>query len=233
MTLPLVLLTLLMAAVLWWLFRQTINVQPWVARASAAEVHVGVLAGHPAKTALFVFLAVASSLFALFISAYAMRIHLLDWTPLPQPKLLTLNTGILVVASVAMQGTVFAARRGDVDSVRMGLVGVGVLTTGFIVGQLVVWGQLADAGYLVATSAATAFFYLLTAVHGVHVLGGLVAWGRTCWRAWSGGSVEALRLSVELCAIYWHFLLAVWLVLFALLVSNYVGLAICTASVGV
>ena len=129
------------------------------------------LAGPPAKIALCVFLAVATSLFALFISAYAMRIHLLDWTPLPQPKLLSLNTGMLVLASVAMQGTVFAARRGDVDSVRMGLVGVGVLTTGFLVGQLVVWGQLADAGYLVATSAATAFFYLLTAVHGVHVLG--------------------------------------------------------------
>src|SRR5437867_4188045 len=118
MTIPLALLTVLMAAVLWWLFRQTINVQPWVARAAAPDVHVGVLARHPAKTALFVFLAVASSLFALFISAYAMRTHILDWTPLPQPKLLTLNTGILLVASVAMQGTVFAARRGDVDSVR-------------------------------------------------------------------------------------------------------------------
>jgi cytochrome c oxidase subunit 3 len=231
MTIPLALLAVLMAAVLWWLFKQTINVRPWVARASARDVHDSVLARHPAKTALFVFLAVASSLFALFISAYATRIHFLDWTPLPQPKLLTLNTGILLVASVAMQGTVFAARRGDVDSVRTGLVGVGVLTIGFIVGQLVVWQQLRDAGYFVATSAATAFFYLLTAVHGVHVLGGLVAWGRTCRRAWSGGSIEKLTLSVELCAIYWHFLLAVWLVLFALLVSNYVGLAITSVTV--
>lgn len=233
MTLSLALLSVLMAAVVWWLFKQTIKVQPWVAQASAPDVNRGVLARHPAKTALFVFLAVASSLFALFMSAYAMRIHFLDWTPLPQPKLLTLNTGLLALASVAMQWTVFAARRGQVDSVRTGLVGVGALTIGFIAGQLVVWKQLNDAGYVIASSAATSFFYLLTAAHGVHVLGGLVAWGRASQRAWSGGSVAKLTLSVELCAIYWHFLLAVWLVLFALLVSSYLGLAICTTTVTV
>ena len=233
MTIPLTLLVVLMAAVVWWLFRQTIHVQPWVARASAQDVRVGVLARHPAKTALFVFLAVASSLFALFISAYAMRIHFLDWTPLPQPRLLTLNTALLVLASVAMQWTVFAARRGDVDNVRTGLVGVGALSVGFIAGQLVVWSQLNAAGYVIATSAAASFFYLLTAVHGVHVLGGLIAWGRASWRAWRGGDPRKLALSVELCAIYWHFLLAVWLVLFALLVSSYLGLAICATSVTV
>jgi cytochrome c oxidase subunit III len=230
MTIPLVLLTFLMAALLWWLFGQTINVQPWVARAATQDVRIGVLSHHPAKTALIVFLAVASSLFALFISAYAMRITFLDWTPLPQPKLLALNTGLLIAASVAMQWTVFAARRGDVDTVRTGLIAVGALTGGFIVGQLVVWKQLYDAGYALATSAATGFFYLLTAVHGVHVLGGLVAWGRSTGRAWKGKDLNNLVLSVELCAIYWHFLLGVWIVLFVLLVSNYIGLAICSTS---
>ena len=70
---------------------------------------------------------------------------------------------------------------------------------------------------------AGAFFYLVTAIHGLHLLGGLVALGRTAARAFAippGSAPEALaglRLSVELCAIYWHFLLLVWLVLFALL----------------
>ena len=77
---------------------------------------------------------------------------------------------------------------------------------------------------------ATGFFYLLTAVHGLHVLGGLVAWGRSTRRAWKGRDLERLRLSVELCAIYWHFLLGVWIVLFVLLVSKYVGLSICSTS---
>jgi cytochrome c oxidase subunit 3 len=224
-------LALLMGAVLWWLFRQSVNVQPWVAQAAAQDVHGSLLSQPAAKTALWVFLAVATSLFALFISAYAMRINFLDWTPLPQPRLLTLNTALLILASLAMEWTVFAVRRGDVDAVRKGLVAVGLLTIGFVAGQLVVWKQLSDAGYFLATSAATGFFYLLTAVHGLHVLGGLVAWSRTSARAWRGAKPEKLRLGVELCAIYWHFLLLVWLVLFAVLVSNYLGLSICTTSI--
>ena len=231
MTITLVFLALLMGAILWWLFRQTVNVQPWVAEGPAGDMRIGVLSRPTAKTALIVFLGVATSLFALFISAYAMRIQFLDWRPLPQPRLLTFNTAILVVASIVMELTAFAARRGNVQSVRTGLLASGVLTFGFLAGQLFVWKQLSDAGYFVATSAATGFFYLLTAAHGVHVLGGLVAWGRTSARAWHDIDFPRLRLGVELCAIYWHFLLLVWVVLLAVLVSSDLGLAICTPSV--
>jgi cytochrome c oxidase subunit 3 len=229
-TITLIFLALLMAAILWWLFRQTVNVQPWVADGPARDVHPGVLARPIAKTALIAFLGVATSLFALFISAYAMRIDFLDWNPIPQPRLLMLNTAILVVASVAMEWTVFSARRGDRKGVQAGLLASGMLTFAFLAGQLFVWKQLADAGYFLATSAATGFFYLLTAVHGLHVLGGLVAWGRSAGRVWSGGDLARIRLGVELCAIYWHFLLAVWVVLFTVLVSNFLGLSICAPS---
>jgi cytochrome c oxidase subunit 3 len=216
----LLLLTGVMGAVLWWLFKQSINVQPWVAQGSIRDVHEGVLSRPPAKTALWIFLAVVTSLFALFISAYAMRMHLGDWSPLPKPKLLWWNTGLLAVTSVAMQWTVVAARRGDTGGVRTGLIAGGVLTFAFLVGQLVVWQQLNDAGYFLTTNPANEFFYLLTAVHGLHVVGGLVAWGRTTSKVWHGMEVANVRLSVELCAIYWHFLLVVWLVLFALLLST-------------
>jgi cytochrome c oxidase subunit 3 len=230
-TITLVFLALLMGTIVWWLFRQSVNVQPWVAHAAAQDTHGGILSQPLAKTTLWVFLMVATSLFALFISAYAMRINFVDWTPLPQPRLLTLNTAILVVASLAIEWTVFAARRGDAAAIRKGLAATGLLTIGFVVGQLVVWKQLSDAGYFLSTSAATGFFYLLTAVHGLHVLGGLVAWSRTSARAWRGAKAEKLRLGVELCAIYWHFLLVVWVVLFAVLVSKDLGLSICTTSI--
>ena len=231
MTITLVFLALLMGTVVWWLVRQSVNVQPWVAVEGAQDVHRAVLAQPAAKTALVVFLAVATSLFALFISAYAMRISYLDWTPLPQPRLLTVNSVLLVLASAAMQWTVFAVRRGDLSRTRQGLIVSGALTLGFVGGQLAVWKQLSDAGYFVSTSAATGFFYMLTAVHGLHVLGGLVAWGRACARAWGGAPVGKLKLGVELCAMYWHFLLVVWLVLFAVLASNFLGLSICTTAV--
>ena len=98
-----------MATVVWWLIkRQPANVQPWVV-VLAQNVHGAVLDRPAAKTALWVFMAVATSLFALFVSAYAMRIGYLDWRPMPQPRLLTLDTAF-VLASIAMQWSVSAAR---------------------------------------------------------------------------------------------------------------------------
>ena len=90
----------------------------------------------------------------------------------------------------------------------------------FIAGQLIAWQQLVGSGYFLAANPANAFFYVLTALHGVHLLGGLVAWGRTAQKVWRGSDMQAVRLSVELCAIYWHFLLILWLVLFYLLLST-------------
>lgn len=227
MALTLIFLTALMAVVLWWLLRQTVNVRPWEAEVIAHDIRAGVLARPAAKTALGVFLAVATALFALFISAYAMRLDYLDWSPVPQPRLLMWNTAVLVVASLAMEWAVHAARRADFDGVRKGMLAAGFLAALFVIGQVVVWKQFSDAGYFLATSAATAFFYLLTGVHGLHVVGGLVAWTRTAARMKRGDDPARIRLGVELCAIYWHFLLAVWVVLFTILVSNTLGLAIC------
>lgn len=231
MTFTLLFLALLMAAVVWWLLRTSVRVQPWAAQGPVPDVHTDSLPRHPAKTALVVFLAVATSLFALFLSAYAMRIQLLDWGPLPQPRLLIVNTALLILASVAMEWTSFAARRRDLGAVRRGLTASGVFTFAFLAGQLYVWKQLSDAGFHLATSAATGFFYLLTAVHGAHVLGGLIAWVRSAARAREGADLARVRLGVELCAIYWHFLLAVWLVLLVVLVSNFLGLSICSTAV--
>jgi cytochrome c oxidase subunit III len=228
-TIGLVFLSLLMAVIVWWLFRQTVNVQPWQAQVAGPTPYAAT-APAPAKMALWVFLAVASSLFALFVSAYSMRLSLADWTPLPRPRLLAWNTALLVCASIAMEWTVRAARRGEGGSLRPGLAASGVLTFGFLAGQLVVWRQLNEAGFFLASSAAASFFYLLTAVHGLHVLGGLVAWARAVLRVWRGADAAAMRLGVELCTTYWHYLLAVWLVLYAVLVSKDLGLAICSAT---
>ena len=209
-----------MAVIVWWLLKQTINVQPWAAQGSSEDVYGGVLSRPTAKLGLWVFLAVVTSLFALFISAYAMRMKLGDWSPMPKPGLLWLNTGVLIVTSFAMEWTRAAANRGQTGDVRSGLVAGGVLTFVLLAGQLVVWQQLNASGYFVAANPANDFFYLLTAVHGLHLLGGLVAWGRTTAKVWRGIEVGKVRLSVELCAMYWHYLLLVWLVVFAVLLST-------------
>jgi len=218
-SITLLVLGVVMAVVIGWLLKQTFNVRPWVAE-GIEDAHRAELTSPPVKIGLWVFLAVVTSLFALFISAYAMRMGLGDWSPLPEPWLLWLNTGVLVLTSATMQWTWVAANRGQADGVKSGLLASGVLTFAFLAGQLAVWQQLSDSGYLMAANPANAYFYVLTALHALHLLGGLVAWGRISAKAWRGGKVAEVRLGVELCTLYWHFLLLVWLVLFALLLST-------------
>ena len=202
----------------WWLSQQGLTTKPWLEDGTIGGLRtVGALPLPAAKVGLWIFLAVVGSLFSLFILAYSMRMHMGDWRPLPAPKLLWLNTGVLILSSVALQKAQLAAGRGEVDGVRVSLFAGGVFTIAFLVGQLMAWRQLTVAGYFLATNPASTFFYLLTAVHGLHLLGGMVALGRTTAKAWCGFEMEQARLGVELCAMYWHFLLLVWLVLFGLL----------------
>jgi cytochrome c oxidase subunit III len=199
----------------WWLARQGLASKPWL------EVGAGASATVPAvpvaKIGLRVFLVVVASLFALLISAYSMRMQAADWRPLPVPILLWLNTALLVMSSVALEWARLAARRGEIADVRVGLAAGGVSALAFLVGQAMAWRQLDAAGYFIAGNPANAFFYLITAVHALHIIGGLAGLGRTMVTAFVSPDLERLRLRVELCATYWHFLLAVWLILFAML----------------
>ena len=218
MTAALLFLSAIMAVVVWWLVRHTLNVAPWTEQTPIEIARGnGELSLPPVQVGLGVFLAVATSLFALLVSAYFMRMMGTDWTALAVPKALWLNTGALILSGVAMQWTRVAAQRGQIDGVRVGLSAAGVFTFAFLAGQLWVWQQLNATGYFVAANPANAFFYLLTALHGAHLLGGLWVWGRTTAKVWRGAAVGDVRLSVELCTVYWHYLLLVWLVLFALL----------------
>ena len=221
MTITLVFLAIIMATALGWLVRQTLNTQPWNANDPVEnQPGRGVLNIDPAKIGLLSFIAVVTSLFALFLSAYMMRMKLGDWRPLPEPDLLWVNTAILVLASFAFQLTRNAATRGQQSAVKIWLLVGGVCTILFLLGQLVAWQQLSAGGYLITGNPANAFFYLLTALHGLHLLGGMWVWGRTTARVLSGADVESVRLSVELCTIYWHYLLLVWVGLFGLLLST-------------
>jgi len=212
----------IMAIIVWWLVRQTVNVKPWLEQRPIEMVHGdGALSLPPVKVGLGVFLAVATSLFALLISAYHMRMMGEDWTRLALPRVLWLNTAVLILASVAMQRTRVAARRGQLDGVKSGLIAGGVLTFSFLAGQLWAWQQMDASGYFLTANPAYSFFYLLTALHGLHLLGGLWVWARTTAKVLRGVDVSKVRLSVELCTVYWHYLLLVWLVLFAVLLHTH------------
>ena len=221
MTFALVFLAIIMATVIGWLLRQTLNSLPWDANDPLEnQPGRGVLNIDPAKIGLLSFIAVVTSLFALFLSAYLMRMKLGDWRPVDEPNLLWLNTAVLVLASAAFQSARGATKRGQPLTVKIGLLVGGACTALFLFGQLMAWQQLNAGGFFMTGNPANSFFYLLTALHGLHLLGGMWVWGRTTMRILTGADARSVSLSVELCAVYWHYLLLVWIGLFALLLST-------------
>jgi len=220
MYITLIFLGIIMATVITWLLRQTLNTQPWVSEPADDAVSGSSMNTSSKTVALTTFLAVATSVFALFISAYTIRMDEPDWRPLAEPTLLWVNTAVLILASIAYHWTRNAAVKGIQERLKPGLTLSGALTILFLLGQLVAWQQLNAAGYYVDRNIANAFFYLLTAVHGLHMLGGLWVWARSTIKVWTGAEADSVRLSIELCTVYWHFLLLVWIVLFGLLLST-------------
>jgi cytochrome c oxidase subunit 3 len=204
--------------VFWWLSTQRLGAKPWLEEGAIGEFPgTGATALPAAKLGLGVLVAVMAALFALFLSAYVMRMQLADWTPLPKPKLLWVNTGVLVLSSAALQWASGAARRGERDALTAGLLVGAASALGFVVLQLLAWRELLALGYGVASGPAGGFFYLLTAVHGIHLLGGVAALALPAARMHRDGTPEEIRASVELCALYWHFLLLVWIILLGVL----------------
>lgn len=198
---------------------QKLTAKPWLAEQIAVDnLHEGSEFSLPSvKIGLRLFLAVATVLFSLTIIAYSDRMSLSDWRPLHEPWLLWLNTIWLILASVAFQRAQVSAGRDQIEGVQLGLFVGAIFTLAFLAGQLIVWRQLVTLGYYVDANPANAFFYLITAMHGVHLLGGLVAWARTAAKLLRGYETAQLQTSLDLCAVYWHFMLVVWLVVFGVL----------------
>ena len=96
----------------------------------------------------------------------------------------------------------------------------GLLALVFIGGQLFAWQQLRNMGFSMQSNPANAFFYLITGIHGLHLIGGIWVWARSLLRLTTGATIENIALSIQLCTRYWHFLLLVWLLLFWLLLKT-------------
>ena len=159
---------------------------------------------------LWAFLVVVTSLFSLFLTAYVMRLSSPDAAAIEMPWQLWLSTTVLALGSLAMH-------RGQ-------LTAGGVCAIGFLVAQWWAWQALQAANVVLTGNPAASFFYLLTALHGLHVVGGLVAWA----------NVQAAPTPgrIAMCARYWHYLLVLWIVLFAAFswITPEVARAICGVS---
>lgn len=165
---------------------------------------------------------VATSLFSLFAWAYVMRMSEGDAVTLELPRQLLLSTALLLAGSVALELARGVARECDlaptasnVARAQRLLLAGGLCAAAFLASQLWAWQAMLSAQVMPASHPAGSFFYLLTAMHGLHLAGGLIGWTWTVHLAWRQPASAEWRIG--LIARYWHFMLAVWLGLYALL----------------
>jgi cytochrome c oxidase subunit 3 len=181
-------------------------------------------------------------IFISFSSAYVVRqglptldprtdVLLHDWFPVPLPKLLLINTAVLLISSLTMEIARRQAARKAALAQLVSVPGVSmhakeevswlaltvVLGLSFLAGQWIVWRELAASGFYVASSPSSSFVYLLTGMHGVHLFGGVVA-------LLTAGAASLLRrpadsqaIAVDVTGWYWHFMAFLWVYILCLL----------------
>ena len=172
--------------------------------------------GDTALFGLWAFLGTVSMLFIGFTSAYLIRRTSADWVPLSPPRILWWNTAALLGSSLTLQAARKRLRDWDLRALLPWVAATGTLGVLFLTGQIAAWRKLAAQGVFLASNPHSSFFYVLTGLHGVHLLGGLV------W--FTAVLVQVRRLAytpgedgLRLFATYWHFLAGLWVYLLHLL----------------
>ena len=194
-----------------------------------------------ARLGLVVGLTGIAMIFISFSSAYVVRqglptldprtntlLH--DWFPVPLPRLLLINTVVLLISSVTMElarreaarkayaqsSSIPGATAGGKDAVSWLALTV-VLGLSFLTGQWLAWRELAANGFYVASSPSSSFVYLLTGMHGVHLFGGVVALliaGVASLLRWR---MDSQAIAVDVTGWYWHFMAVLWIYILCLL----------------
>jgi len=157
--------------------------------------------------------------FAAFTSALVVRKGMsFDWVSFTVPRVLWLNTFVLIASSATLELSRRSLSAGSANEFIRWLSATVVLGLGFLGGQLVAWRELASRGIYLGTNPGSSFFYVLTAAHGIHLLGGVVALAYVASRARRIALGRARRTPVDVTAIYWHFMDALWIYVLFMLV---------------
>ncbi len=173
---------------------------------------------HAYRTGMYMALAGILMIFAAFTSALVVRRGISnDWVPTVVPRLLYLNTVILLASSATLEVSRRALAVGRGEAFMHWLFGTLLLGVAFIGGQLLAWRELVARGVYLATNPSSSFFYLLTAAHGIHLLGGIGGLVYLALRARKIASAAKRRTIVDVATLYWHFMDGLWVYLLLLL----------------
>jgi cytochrome c oxidase subunit 3 len=161
-------------------------------------------------------------LFTALTSAYIVRAGLSDdWRPLVMPRMLWLSTVLILASSLSLELARRCLKRERDQAYSRWLLLTVVLGVSFLAAQMLSWQELVTQGIYIATNPHSSFFYLLTGVHGVHLLGGILALDYLLLRTWrrnqDAGALSKRQTATDVTGIYWHFMGGLWVFLFLLL----------------
>lgn len=180
------------------------------------------------RIALWVFLVMIAVIFSLFAVTFLTHSQYPGfqalagepWRPLGDTSQLWVNTLLLLLSSVLLQASVSLCRANRSGYSMAALIAAAFFALQFIASQYWLWQQLTGMGYGVRSNPASSYFFLFTGIHALHMLGGVLVLFRPLSLMWQRKDPQRLANSLRLCTIYWHYLFAVWLLLFLLLTRS-------------
>ena len=200
----------------------TLSDKPWDKEQMETDDH------HQGKTfdislqtsAVVVIFGVSTVLFTLVVTGYLYSIPVSqDTSYLLKPNLLWVNTLFLLFVAYFFNKITDDLKNNKLKKIKSNLLIVGFLSYAFLFGQIFFWLQLMESGNYVSTNNYFSSFYIFTALHGLHLLGGLFFWGKTFSKV-NKLKIEKIideKKSVDALSLYWTFLLIVWIVFFLIM----------------
>ena len=174
------------------------------------------------RIGIWIALAAILMMFAALTSAYVFRSGTASWGSIALPRILWLSTALIAASSFSMEAARRAFERADYGAYRRWLMATLALGAGFLVSQVFAWQQLVRQGVYLSSNPRSAFVYVLTGLHGAHLVGGLAALLYLFTRAMRNPPRNAetharRKAGASAVAIYWHFMDGLWVYLFLLL----------------
>ena len=171
-------------------------------------------------SAVIVIFGISTVLFTLVVTGYLYSIPASQDTGyLLKPNLLWLNTLILLFVTYFFHRITSDLKKDKSEKIKSNLLLIGFLSYLFLFGQILFWFQLMESGNYVSTNNYFSSFYIFTALHGLHLLGGLFFWGKIYSKV-SKLKIEEImneKKSIDALSLYWNFLLIVWIVFFLIM----------------
>src|ERR1700743_2340949 len=172
------------------------------------------------QTAILLGMVSICMFFMALAAAFLVRKTGKDWIKFKLPPNICVNTLVLLTSSL----TIDLARRrlalGDQSGFKTMWRATTALGVAFVVGQIVAWRDLVQMGFYVGSNPSSSFFYVFTAAHAAHLIGGILALFYVLFRDFNKTARLSLPVAAEATSYYWHFMDGLWLFLVTLLYSG-------------